>query len=171
MNFLAIHILSHISFAVEELGVGGPCPEAHYCPLGTSYPLGCPSGTYNNQTGRSNCTECPAGYFCPENTTTYEIFPCPVGHYCPPGTKYSMEYPCPRGYYRNLTSGMMNSDCFPCPGGLYCGGEGLEMPTGKCDQGEVRKNLKFIILAAFLLLKESLLNNLINMMLDIYCIF
>ena len=53
--------------------IGGPCPKAHYCPSGTSYPLGCEAGTYNNQTGEASCTTCVEGYYCPENTTTYEV--------------------------------------------------------------------------------------------------
>jgi len=25
---------------------GGPCPVGHYCPGGTSFPLGCPAGSF-----------------------------------------------------------------------------------------------------------------------------
>ena len=72
----------------DEPDVGGPCPVSHYCPAGTGYPLACPAGTYNNITGQAVCTPCEAGYFCNENTTTYEDFPCQVGYYCPNGTEY-----------------------------------------------------------------------------------
>ncbi len=116
---------------------GGPCPMGHFCPTGTSSPLGCPPGTYNNQTGQSNCTECPASYYCPGNTSTYWSFPCPTGHYCPPGTEYMDQYPCPLGYYRNNSQGMSVDDCYPCPGGYYCGSEGLEYPTGLCNPGKI----------------------------------
>jgi hypothetical protein len=55
----------------DEPVIGGPCPVSHYCPVGTSTPYACPAGTYNNITGQYECTPCPAGYFCNENTTTY----------------------------------------------------------------------------------------------------
>ena len=57
----------------DDATVGGPCPVSHYCPTGTSYPLMCPAGTYNNRTGQSVCVTCPASYYCPENTTTFEV--------------------------------------------------------------------------------------------------
>ena len=62
-----------------EPSIGGPCPIGHYCPEGTSYPLECPAGTYNNVTGRSVCFDCPESYFCPENITDFEPYPCPNG--------------------------------------------------------------------------------------------
>ena len=108
---------------------------SHYCPEGTSYPLECPSGTYMNRTGQSECDLCPSGYFCPENITSYESYFCPVGHYCPNGTKYNNEFPCPMGTYRNETGGMSQDDCFPCPCGEYCGNTGLEQPSGSCNPG------------------------------------
>ena len=120
----------------DDPAVGGPCPVGKYCPSGTAYPLGCPSGSYNNLTGQANCTSCPSGYYCPDNTTAYSDFPCPFGMYCPDGTEYFNQYPCPKGYYRNLTLGNGLEDCFPCPGGYFCGSEGLELPTGLCDQGK-----------------------------------
>lgn len=30
---------------------GNICPVGHYCPLGSSYPVVCPDGTYSNTTG------------------------------------------------------------------------------------------------------------------------
>ncbi|GFS22362.1 fibrillin-1-like [Elysia marginata] len=114
---------------------GGPCLVGHYCPQGTSYPLACPAGTYNNVTGVDACFECPASYYCPENITDYTGYPCPEGHYCPNGTTGALEFPCPKGSYRNLTRGVSQEDCFACPPGFYCGGEGLSLPTDECDQG------------------------------------
>ena len=115
--------------------IGGPCPIGHYCLEGTSYPLECPSGTYNNVTGRDSCFTCPEAHFCPENITDYDPFPCPEGHYCPLGTKQSTQFPCPKGTYRNDSMGVSESDCYPCPAGMYCGSEGLTLPTDVCDQG------------------------------------
>ena len=121
----------------DEPDIGGPCPISHYCPSGTDFPLACPAGTYNNITGQANCTECLTGYYCPENTTTYEDFPCPVGNYCPPGTKASDEFKCPRGTYRDQPNGQSESDCLPCTGGNYCGTEGLSAVSGQCNAGRL----------------------------------
>lgn len=30
---------------------GDICPVGHYCPMGSSYPVACPDGTYSNTTG------------------------------------------------------------------------------------------------------------------------
>lgn len=64
---------------------GGPCPQGHFCPRGTSVPQPCPAGSYNNLTGQASCFPCPAGYYCPEAITTYSGHPCPSGFYCPRG--------------------------------------------------------------------------------------
>ena len=114
---------------------GGPCPMGHYCHNGTSYPLGCPPGTYNPTTGLSACLTCPVGYFCPENSTDYSIYPCPTGHYCPAGTSHATEYPCDLGYYNNYTGKGAKSDCIPCEPRMYCATPGLSYPTGLCAEG------------------------------------
>lgn len=64
---------------------GGPCPVSHFCPEGASFPLACLAGTYNNLTRQAACFPCAAGYYCPENTTSYSVNPCPAGFYCPKG--------------------------------------------------------------------------------------
>ena len=120
----------------DEPDIGGPCPVSRYCPEGTSFPLGCPSGTYNNLTGQWNCTECPAGFYCNENTTSYETFPCPTGYYCPNGTRHANEYPCPKGTYRDTMMGQSVSDCLPCTAGSYCGTQGLSAVSGQCSAGK-----------------------------------
>lgn len=98
----------------------GPCPAGYYCLNGTSYPLGCPSGTYNPNTGEDSCQTCPAGYHCPENSTDYSGTPCPPGHYCPIGTKIPTEYPCPIGHFNDANGKAAKDDCKPCSPGKYC---------------------------------------------------
>ena len=122
----------------SDPAVGGPCTVSHYCPEGTSVPLPCPAGTYNNRTGQANCTACPAGFYCPAGAVTFTDYPCHAGYYCPPGTDNAFRYPCPRGHYRNASLGVSVDDCTPCPGGYYCEGEGLREPTGRCDAGRWR---------------------------------
>ena len=63
--------------AGEYPGIGGPCTIAHYCPAGTSSPLPCEAGSYNNLTGQSECFECQAGYYCPGQISTFMDYPCP----------------------------------------------------------------------------------------------
>ncbi len=139
---MIIAIIYHVCFPGDDVNVGGPCPVAHYCPVGTWSPVACPPGSYNNLTGKANCTECPEQYYCPSQTDTFEQYPCPEGYFCPNGTRYAYEYPCPKGYFRNLTMGTQVDDCFPCPPGMFCGGEGLTYPSGLCDQGKL--NLRTI---------------------------
>ena len=114
---------------------GGPCPVGHYCPNGTSYPLGCPAGSYNPTTGLSECITCPAGYYCPENSTAYLGNDCPVGHYCPAGTGSMNQYPCDKGYYNGIAGKQSVSDCLPCDPGKYCATPGLSTPSGDCKEG------------------------------------
>lgn len=118
-----------------EDATGGPCPIGHYCLNRTSYPLGCEAGTYNPSTGMSACTDCPANYFCPENSTQYASNPCVTGHYCPIGTGAATDFPCDRGYYNNYTGKGSVDDCIPCEPGMFCGTSGLTYPSGPCAPG------------------------------------
>ncbi|XP_075462630.1 uncharacterized protein LOC142498006 [Ascaphus truei] len=117
-------------------GDGGECPVRHYCPQGSSHPFACPAGTYNNLSRQEVCLPCPAGYYCPVNTSSYTTFPCPSGFYCPKETKHATQFPCPRGYYNPDPSTHSLDSCLPCTPGHYCGTEGLSIVSGKCDPGE-----------------------------------
>ncbi|EDV25654.1 uncharacterized protein TRIADDRAFT_55968 [Trichoplax adhaerens] len=119
----------------NEDSTGGPCPIGRYCFNGTSRPLGCAAGTYNNLTGQSDCTTCPAGYYCLENSTTYENTPCPEGYYCLEGTKEPYQYGCPKGYYNSYKMKTDASGCTPCDPGKVCPTEGLTAPTQNCSAG------------------------------------
>ncbi|XP_032305021.1 zonadhesin-like isoform X2 [Coturnix japonica] len=114
---------------------GGPCPVSHFCPEGASFPLACHAGTYNNLTRQAACFPCAAGYYCPENTTSYSVNPCPAGFYCPKGTRFATEFPCPRGYFNPDPMTQSLDSCLPCPPGHYCGKENLTAPSGECDAG------------------------------------
>ena len=114
---------------------GGECPEAHYCPIGTSDPLPCPAGKFNAIPQQAVCFDCPSGYYCPENITDYTPYECPVGHYCPLGTEFATQYPCDQGYYNDLTGRKRVEECKPCTPGQYCASSGLDATTGDCMQG------------------------------------
>ncbi|KAK7882551.1 hypothetical protein WMY93_028725 [Mugilogobius chulae] len=68
------------------------------CPLGSSFPLPCPAGTYQDQETQSSCMVCKPGYYCTESfgfVNTSWLQPCPKGHYCPGGTSLPNQHPCP----------------------------------------------------------------------------
>ena len=64
-------------------GTGGVCTIGHSCPSGSSAPVPCAAGTYNNVTGQSSCPQCPAGYYCVAQTDDYSLYPCPAGRFNP----------------------------------------------------------------------------------------
>lgn len=114
---------------------GGPCTVGHYCPVNTSSPLQCPSSTFMNSTGASECYICPEGYFC-DGSTPAQPQPCPIGSYCPAGTGTTPPL-CPEGTYNSLLLLTSASECQPCPPGRYCGTEGLTTSggSGPCAPG------------------------------------
>lgn len=89
------------------------CYLGHYCINGKQ--TGCESGTYQANRGQTSCEDCPAGYFCDENSQNVPI-ECQPGTYqensrsiscdnCLPGHKcpyYSMIImsECPAGTYQ-----------------------------------------------------------------------
>jgi hypothetical protein len=113
-----------------------PCEYPYYCPEGSDRRLQCPlgyfskrtagnrtslqdtcsicsAGYYGNHPMRLNCSECPAGYFCPEGTIGPHVHPCRQGYYCP--ARSSEPIPCARGMYGNKHRAVSGSDCLQCP--------------------------------------------------------
>ena len=66
----------------NHTGVGGICPSGYFCPTGSVIPQGCPAGYYTELDNQPECTECPEGYYCLENATTYLDTICPAGKEC-----------------------------------------------------------------------------------------
>ena len=116
-------------------GSGGICPIAHFCPQQASVPNSCETGTYQDLTGQSACFDCPAGYFCPANSSAFLNTPCPPGYYCPSGTQHDTQFPCPAGSYNPSNGSSDYQDCIPCPPTMFCETEGLSSPSGLCDEG------------------------------------
>ena len=56
---------------------GGPCPVGKYCEVGTSVPVDCPAGTYNDIQQQSSCQNCSAGFYCTSGSSSQTI--CPTG--------------------------------------------------------------------------------------------
>ena len=66
-------------FDGRQMGYGGICPVAHYCPGGVDsiYPIPCDNGTYADEEGLEACKICPQGKYSlqfPQNRT--ETCPC-----------------------------------------------------------------------------------------------
>lgn len=74
---------------------GYECPRGTYCPAGSSFPIGCPPGSYNPSEAMEVCATCTAGSICPGNSTAPEE--CPIYHYCPAGSAAGIT--CPAGTY------------------------------------------------------------------------
>ncbi|KAK5868621.1 hypothetical protein PBY51_009620 [Eleginops maclovinus] len=114
----------------------GICPDGHYCPRGTGYPLTypCQAGQYRNNTlGHSGaaCVLCPSRHYCDRPGTQIPAV-CPQGFHCPEGT-YAPE-PCPEGTYSSRPALSNGSECSSCGGGQYCSSVGLSEPSGNCKE-------------------------------------
>ena len=135
---------------------GNQCSPGTYCPSGSSHPILCPVGTFNQLTGgqdRSYCISCTPGYFC-DNIGAQNVsglcdsgfycsggastptpldlitgYFCPKGHYCESGS--STPIPCRDGEYSNVTH---STSCSVCPSGFYCPGNATITPES-CPPG------------------------------------
>ena len=122
---------------LTNLSIGGDfCPVGHYCPNGTGFPHQCVPGDFNTLIGQSECSACPAGYFC-DGATSFanESNICPVGYYCPEGTVFETYNACPSGTYNPDTQRTTAEDCHDALPGYYASGIGNFNVSGKCEQG------------------------------------
>ncbi|CAH1789583.1 unnamed protein product [Owenia fusiformis] len=115
--------------------IGGICPPGAECIVGTSTPVACLAGYYQDLTTQNDCKDCPAGYWCYANTTDYTPNVCPAGYYCELNTPDPLYTPCPNGTFNNVTGRPSLADCLPCSPGMYCHGPGNAYPTGECAEG------------------------------------
>jgi hypothetical protein len=97
----------------------GVCPAGHRCPLETSDPIPCESGTWMNRTGAAECDDCPAGYFCNGLSPTAPA-DCPIGSYCQAGS--AAPSLCPAGTYGRRSGLRDVSECTSCDAGSFCDG-------------------------------------------------
>ena len=107
---------------------GYACPSSTQCPTGSAVPQGCPAGTFNPTEGVELCPLCPAGAYCPGNST----FPaeCPLRFFCPQGTDAPSI--CPNGTYGAAINLTKASECAACPPGYFCVDGTI---TGECAPG------------------------------------
>ncbi|CAM4616195.1 unnamed protein product [Lepidochelys kempii] len=133
---------------------GDLCPAGHFCPLGSSSPVPCPTGTFLPQSGMAShnaCLPCPggkfcqgeglasvsgtcyAGYYCDMESTRPDQKHCPPGSYCPKGTESPI--PCGAGSLNPHSGKWHLTDCQPCPAGYFCSGLGKTAAEGLCSAG------------------------------------
>jgi hypothetical protein len=65
------------------------CPVGSFCPLRSWVATPCPAGTAGllaNLSSAACSGPCPAGYFCPQGSTSWYDFPCGRGSFCPQGS-------------------------------------------------------------------------------------
>ena len=133
------------------------CPAGRYCPIGTSVPFTCPSGTYSTATGlsaASQCKPCPLGFWC----SAGKAIACPIDTYnhalsaddqgdctpCPsqaitlfPSAKSLADCKCEEGYY-NADDTSSGVSCKRCPLGALCEGSGAELSALRLRRGYYR---------------------------------
>ncbi|XP_052778282.1 proprotein convertase subtilisin/kexin type 5-like [Mya arenaria] len=108
------------------------CPKGSFLDHSTKTCQKCPVGTYQDETGQTNCKPCPDG-----KTTRYpgadnEHDSCDAGYYYIPG--HDGCDPCPQNTY--CESGQ--SQCYPCPSGYITLHTGTGYKTDclpPCDRG------------------------------------
>ncbi|XP_064159371.1 SCO-spondin [Anguilla rostrata] len=138
---------------------GAQCPPGFYCPAGSFSPRSCPKGTFSEQSGLaepSQCRPCSPGHYCSEPGLSAVSGPClpgyfclegsqsaapdrsafggvcSPGHYCESGT--ASPAPCPAGTHRPDNGGRRIEDCMACPAGWFQGQEG-QMECTPCPPG------------------------------------
>ena len=106
------------------------CPEAHYCPVGSSAALPCPAGTFGNASGlqtEQECHACPAGHFCGPGVS--EPTPCSRGTVAPNENMVACN-DCEAGTFQEEAG---QTACEPCRPGLFCPvGASAPLP---CEEG------------------------------------
>eukprot|EP00347_Sterkiella_histriomuscorum_P024098 403332318 len=111
----------------DSTGTTTTCTAGSYCPEAvqdTSEMIPCPPGHYSDSTGlidKSSCSACPAGKFCPEESTSAQQQNCEAGFYCLDRTRQIHENACPGGTYSSATTNAQSDiTCLDCPVGYYC---------------------------------------------------
>ena len=113
------------------------CPAGYKCTTGSDSATQCPAGTFQSNKGQSECETCPAGFYCPAQTTDFSLNVCPAGYYCPSGTTYSTQYPCSAGTYNPINGAINSAFCVSCDPGKYCSTSGRSSVTGSCNGGYI----------------------------------
>ncbi|KAK3560704.1 hypothetical protein QTP86_014744, partial [Hemibagrus guttatus] len=137
-----------------------PCKPGFYCPTWSVIEQPCPAGTYGNQSGLadlSECTLCDPGTYCagtgnispnglcmagflcsggasvPSPVDNVTGMQCPPGFYCLTGSFTAK--PCPKGTFSTQSGLTELGQCQSCSPGFYCSKAGLTAVSGPCLPG------------------------------------
>ena len=87
------------------------CKLGFYCPTGM--PFACPNGTYGKRSGLKSiveCSDCPAGKYCPGLANISPSLLCAAGWYCEGGASSVTPYPS----YKFSKNGRCEKGMFHC---------------------------------------------------------
>lgn len=101
----------------HRASLSSECTLGHYCPVGSAAPINCLAGTFQNDTGASECDLCPAGYYCESGAAV--ALACLAGNYCPEASEFGSQFPCPNGMYSEETGLAASNECYLCAPGRY----------------------------------------------------
>ncbi|XP_062606170.1 multiple epidermal growth factor-like domains protein 6, partial [Saccostrea cucullata] len=121
-----------------------PCPSGTFGNVTGMQAVGdciqCPGGYYCDMTAQTTFTQiCQAGYYCRQGAKSgtpsqgTDADECPAGYYCPVQTTDPQK--CPQGTYSNATKLTAVTECTNCTAGMYCGSTNLVEPSGTCWAG------------------------------------
>ena len=109
-----------------------PCDPGFFCESNVLEQTVCADGYYQPNPQQSECLECPAGFYCPDqdafddsavlisNEAKISAIPCEAGHYCPKKSHAMTE--CGTGNWMPFLGAQSAGDCIPCLTGYTCGG-------------------------------------------------
>lgn len=105
------------------------CPAGHHCSAGARSGTACETGSYQPNQGQTSCIDCPAGFFCPRNTSQLTGRECSKGFTCAKKVRSQ----CGQGTYNMLLGQASRTACVPCDPGHFC--QSPELAPQKCDKG------------------------------------
>jgi len=127
---------------------GKRCKKGQMCPIGSSAPIDCEEGSYQDSVAQGGCIPCPRGFHCPPKCIGFTITcgqlpddcvadsttitDCKAGHFCKEG---ELAIPCPEGTYNSKTNAFTQEQCLPCDPGHFCSKRGGIATEGLCDGG------------------------------------
>ena len=136
--------------------IGWICLTGSYCPLGSSLPILCPVGTFNNHTEASSisdCTNCTPGYFCEGLGNSQPSGACEEGYYCLLGSTTASPV--------QITHDIVSGNYFGgniCPTDHYCAaGMLVVVHLEPIIMLLVKVTVSFVLQATFVLLKRLIL--------------